>query len=104
MISTADISEDGLYRYWLTRTWDPTKPVLNWIMLNPSTADANKDDATIRRCMNFAKHWHYGGIAVYNLFAFRATDPKVLLKTQHKTGLRNFTCLQAITGGDLVLA
>lgn len=44
-------------------------------MLNPSTADANLDDPTIRRCVSFAQREGYGGIIVMNLFAFRATSP-----------------------------
>jgi len=52
-------------------------------MLNPSTADANEDDPTIRRCIGFAKSWGYGGIMVGNLFSFRATDPKELKEKKH---------------------
>lgn len=75
----AIISECGKYRYQLWRIWDDTKPKVLFIMHNPSTADANEDDPTIRRCIGFAKRWGYGGIYVGNLFAFRATDPKDLL-------------------------
>lgn len=68
----------GRYRYSLWRIWDQTLPSCTWIMLNPSTADAEMDDPTIRRCMAFAKSWGCGGIYVVNLFAFRATDPQAL--------------------------
>lgn len=74
----AFISECGLYRYWLTRTWDESLPRLTFVMLNPSVADANIDDPTIRRCVGFARRDGYGGITVINLFAYRATDPKEL--------------------------
>jgi hypothetical protein len=47
-------------------------------MLNPSTADDVFDDATIRRCVGFAKRWGFSGIVVTNLFAYRATQPKDL--------------------------
>ena len=70
----AVLSDNGLYRYELTRRWDDGQSVL-WVMLNPSTADADIDDPTIRRCVNFTKSWGYGGIKVVNLYAFRATDP-----------------------------
>lgn len=51
---------------------------MNFIMLNPSTADDVFDDATIRRCVGFAKRWGYSGLVVTNLFAYRATQPKDL--------------------------
>jgi hypothetical protein len=53
-----------------------------WIvmMLNPSTADDNQDDPTIRRCMGFARSWGFGWLSVVNLFAKRSTDPDQLFK------------------------
>ena len=74
LTATADISECGLYRYRLTRTWG-TEPPMTFVMLNPSTADAEKDDPTIRRCMGFARREGCGGIVVVNLFALRVTRP-----------------------------
>jgi len=79
VICGAILSECGTYRYQLWRIWDATKPLVLWIMHNPSTADASKDDPTIRRVIGFTKEWGYGGIYVGNLFPFRATDPKELL-------------------------
>ncbi len=81
--SGALISECKRFRYKLWRIWDETKPRVLFIMLNPSTADHNTDDNTIRRCMNYAKSWGYGGIMVGNLYAFRATEPKDLFRDNH---------------------
>ena len=75
----AVLSECGLYRYYLTRIWDVALPAMHFVMLNPSTADAAQDDPTIRKCMGFARRNGCGGIAVTNLFAYRATDPKALI-------------------------
>ena len=83
------ISADGLYRYRLWRLWDDLTPVMVWVMLNPSTADADVDDPTIRKCIGFAKVGHYGGIIVVNLFAWRATDPKELPKVKDPVGPEN---------------
>lgn len=78
MDRTAEISDCGKYRYSLYRIWNTDSPVVTWIMLNPSTADADVDDPTIRRCVGFAKKWGFGGIRVVNLFALRATNPAEL--------------------------
>lgn len=67
-------------RYFLTRVWDESLPMMLWIMLNPSIADADLDDPTIRRCIGFAKSWGYGGFMVVNLFSKIATDPEDLQK------------------------
>lgn len=75
MYKAAEISPCGQYRYWLLRVWDRSLKTLPIVMLNPSTADASKDDPTIRRCMAFAAREGFGGIRVVNLFAFRATSP-----------------------------
>ena len=49
-----------------------------FIMLNPSTADAEQDDPTIRRCIGYAKALGCGELTVVNLFAWRSTDPRAL--------------------------
>lgn len=76
--STAVLSTNGLYRYRLTRRWGTSKLIAAFIMLNPSTADAQVDDPTIRRCMGFARSWGYDGIHVVNLFALRSPNPEDL--------------------------
>lgn len=81
MIKTAEISRCERHRFKLGRVWDTNLPVLLWVMLNPSTADASIDDPTIRRCINYAKDWDFGGIEVVNLFSLRTPSPKVLIKT-----------------------
>ena len=87
--TSAVLSDCKKYRYSLTRVWDDNKPRVLFIMLNPSTADAEKDDPTIRRCIGFAKDWGYGGIYVVNLFSLRATNPKDLLKAPFVVGVEN---------------
>lgn len=80
MIKTAEISPCGRYRYLLTRSWQHFQAA-RWalfVMLNPSTADAEHDDPTITRCIGFAKSWGFHGLVVVNLYAWRATNPKEL--------------------------
>ena len=82
MIKNAEISPDRLYRYNLSRLWlDVGHPLnlLNVVMLNPSTADAEQDDPTIKRLMHRAMTEGYNGIVVNNLYAFRSAYPSVLL-------------------------
>lgn len=80
----AVLSECGTYRYLLWRAWIQGAAPMTFVMLNPSTADASTDDPTIRKCVGFAKHNHYGAIEVVNIFAFRATNPKELLRNGSK--------------------
>jgi hypothetical protein len=58
-------------------------------MLNPSTADASKDDPTIRKCVGFCERWGFGLLIVCNLFAFRSTAPKGLLSAADPVGPDN---------------
>jgi hypothetical protein len=72
-------SKDRKHRFKLWRIWDDTKPNCLFVLHNPSTADETKNDPTIRRCIQFAKSWGFGGVYIGNYFSFRSTDPKGLL-------------------------
>ena len=86
---SAVLSEDLRYRYTLVREWDPAKLKVTFLMVNPSTADHQIDDATIRKCVGFADAWGYGGIIVVNLFALRSREPKALLTADDPIGPDN---------------
>ena len=96
---TAHLSDDGLYRYSLTR-WvldgvardratEAGRETCLFVMLNPSTADADRDDPTIRRCMRFTRDWGFARLKVVNLYALRATDPKALWLADDPVGPEN---------------
>jgi hypothetical protein len=71
------IDKTETYRYWLLRRWGQNLGnLINFVMLNPSKADADIDDNTIRRCISFAKKWGFDGIYITNLFAFRTKKQK----------------------------
>lgn len=90
----AIISDCGRFRYSLTRTWGDGLRLL-FVMLNPSTADALQDDATIRRCIRFAQAEHFGSLEVVNLFAYRARDPADLRREGYPVGPDNDFYIQA---------
>jgi hypothetical protein len=107
------------YRYTLWREWggwfDDVEPgeacagnrfkYAMFIGLNPSTADETKDDPTIRRCVGFAKAWGYGALCMTNLFAFRATDPKIMKKQENPVGEANHHhILRCAFGAGIVIA
>jgi len=98
MKKAAILSEDKRYRYQLSRIWDDAKPLILFIMLNPSTADADVDDPTIRRVIRFATSWGYGGVYVANLHAFRSTDPKALNQVDDPIGKDNVSYITTLIG------
>lgn len=95
------------YRYLLTRWWAPG-PVMTWIMLNPSRADEVSDDATVGRCVGFARAADCSAIAVTNLCAWRARDPRELRQTTDPVGPDNdawiSATVHAAAGGPVVAA
>jgi hypothetical protein len=108
-IVDAFISSCGTYRYWLMRaakSLSPVKSTALFVMLNPSTADAQLDDPTIRRCRGFAKLWDCNGLAVANLYALRSTDPAALWSHPDPVGPDNDDCLWTFAReyGDVVCA
>jgi hypothetical protein len=94
----ARISDCGKYRYLLRRTWDHDRPRALYVMLNPSTADAEIDDATIRSCIRLAQGLAYGSFEVVNLYAFRTTDPRELQKASDPIGPNNDAVIEAAAG------
>ncbi len=89
------VSGNGKYRYNLWREWEQPNTAIvkkSWcvfIMLNPSTADGQLDDPTIRKCVGFARLWKYQKLVVVNLFAGRATKPADLFKMDDPIGSHN---------------
>jgi hypothetical protein len=81
MLRGALFSECRQYRYYLKRMWDPEKPEILFIGLNPSTANELEDDATIRRVIAISRKLGYGTAYMMNCFPFVSTDPRKLVNT-----------------------
>ncbi|OPY28930.1 MAG: hypothetical protein A4E28_01202 [Methanocella sp. PtaU1.Bin125] len=102
----ATFSKDRLYRYRLWRRWESAScRKVAFIMLNPSTADAETFDPTVRRCFGYARDWGFGSMEVVNLFALRSTYPEQLKKARDPVGPENDDAiLQAVLESDLAVA
>ncbi|RSK50991.1 DUF1643 domain-containing protein [Hymenobacter rigui] len=105
MKKDAYVSECERYRYTLARCWNEAGPVVCFVMLNPSKADAWQDDPTIRRCIGFAKAWGFGALNVVNLYSYRATKPADLKATPEPNGPESNQHLATVAAGaSLIIA
>jgi hypothetical protein len=89
LVREARLSDCRRYRYTLGRRWGDKEKRVTWIMLNPSVADAEIDDATIKKCMKFTERLGHDSMMVVNLFAYRATDPEELVGVEDPVGPEN---------------
>lgn len=99
----------AIHRVTLFRKWIGTGGSINWIMLNPSTADDVFDDPTIRKCIGFSKLWGFSSLVVTNLFSFRATDPAdlramVRVDYANAVGDNDGHLIEQATAANLVVA
>jgi hypothetical protein len=107
---SAVLSACGRYRYRLARPVEgAVDPRVDgrvlWVMLNPSTADAVKNDNTIRRCTAFTRSWGYSGFMVGNLYALRSSDPAALWEADDPVGPQNLEHLRDMASeASLIIA
>lgn len=101
--SDAQFSSCNKYRYKLWRRW-ADGPSVAFLMLNPSTADAFRNDPTVERCHRRAVDMGFSALEVINIFAFRATDPKDLKKAKKPVGpLNNDIIIETICSADMTI-
>lgn len=104
---SAILSDCGTYRYRLEREVDGLlgSKIVAFVMVNPSTADAETDDATIRKVVGFSRRMGARRVVVGNLFAYRATDIKALRDAPDPIGVKNDAHLRQILGeADICVA
>lgn len=100
--AAAGFSPCGGYRWWLKRGWQPQLPPLVFIGLNPSLADAERHDPTLRRIVGFARAWGYGSVTLVNLFARISPSPAALRRCLDPVGVHNDLWLQRALDGSTV--
>lgn len=99
----AEFSPDRVYRYRLELRW-ATGRAVNFVMLNPSTADENHNDPTVERCQRRALMMGYPALIVTNLFAYRSTDPKSMIEALDPIGVENDKYIQeAAAESELII-
>src|SRR4051794_27288791 len=86
---SAILSPCGTYRYRLERDLGMEGPVFAFFGVNPSTADATVDDATVRKWTGFVKRGGGSRFIVGNVFASRATDGRDLATADDPQGPEN---------------
>ena len=90
---TARFSTCNRYRYTLEEIWDPERPLVMWLLMNPSVAGLDHADPTLRRTGEFSRKWGYGGQLVGNVHAYRVTAQKRLLEIDDAAGPENDAAL-----------
>ncbi len=104
MINKCLFSNCRKYRYVLEHTWNDDSLKIVWIALNPSSADEQQLDPTLRRIKGFSESWGYGGFIMLNLFAFRATLPKDMISAEDPIGPQNNEILDQYSSFPMVAA
>lgn len=107
-IGKAVFSDCDEYRYYLSRKIENQEAItfkrIAFLLLNPSTATAEKNDPTISKCCTYARLWGYSDLTVVNIFAYRSTDPKALAKSDDPVGPENdMHILNVAKSVDMVL-
>ena len=100
---SAIISPCGQYRYRLEREVGMNGLTFAYFGINPSTADAQLDDATVRKWIGFTKVNGGRRFIVGNVFAFRSTDVKALMRADDPIGSENRAHLMQIAADADVL-
>ena len=97
MRNDCSFSDCRKYRYSLLHRWDELfeRRRAIFVCLNPSTADENQLDPTLRRIKAFSERLGASEFLMLNIFAYRATDPKEMMAVKDPVGPENDARIQA---------
>lgn len=101
----AVVSDCAGYRMWLWRSrFERVRRAVAWVLNNPSTADADNDDPTVRRAWAFSTSWGYDSMIFVNTNPHRSTNPKLARVPPESVLEANDDWLRhAITGVETVI-
>lgn len=97
-VVTARFSDCDEYRYELAEIWDQSKPLVLWLLMNPSVACLDYADPTLIKTGKFARAWGYGGQLVGNVHAYQTTDKNKLLDVVDPVGPKNDESILRMAG------
>ena len=100
----AIFSEDRKYRFVLWRIWNDELPKVMFIGLNPSTANEDKNDPTIRRIISLSRNLGFGGVYMLNLFTFVTPHPEELKKCENPLKLADYYLSEYGNKSNLIVA
>lgn len=78
----------------MRRRWPTGHGTLIFVGLNPSRADSQHNDPTLRRLLAFARLWGFGDLVVLNLFARVSSTPTALHQVRDPIGCNNNIILE----------
>lgn len=70
---------DGGCRFLARRAWG-SGPHIHWHLINPSDADARRDDPTMLRMIGFSFRWGFGSLSVTNFYPCIASQ-QILMRS-----------------------
>ena len=92
-VVTAEFSECERFRYSLSEVWETERPLVMFLMMNPSVAGPEHADPTLIKTGKYARAWGYGGQLVGNVHAYRVTDSGLLVEAEDPVGPENDAAL-----------
>ena len=90
-----------LWRPYLEQRWgDESQPLLLYVLMNPSSADADFNDDSTRKCSVIAQAHGFGGMIITEVWALRSTRNEWLLSEEGAAG-EEMNYLQLFTHGNI---